>query len=257
MSGGGDSGDERARLVDACAPPDPGGRRRNALTDRSLPVSTMLKKLSRTRTSEKLSGGAGSRTRVRRCCSVASTCVVGVLLSPEIAPANRLAFRSAHPVSHLPRNEHSRSASPLMTFGPGPQAVFRANGSLSGFRRRERTRYRSRLLVSHGIYEVARTLGTQPVAQFTSVETMSPPCWGMFRQSMPLDGQGQAVRRRTRARGAQGWAMGAVGGAAAGGAAGVVGGAMGAVGGEVGVGLVPSGTRCLAIWLPVIQRASR
>src|SRR6185503_20108457 len=51
-------------------------------------------------------------------------------------------------------------------------------GSLSGFRRRERTRYRSRFWFPHGIYEVAETLGTLPSAQFTSVETTSPPYWG-------------------------------------------------------------------------------
>src|SRR5690349_3423994 len=77
------------------------------------------------------------------------------------------------------------------TLVPGPRAASGTNGSLSVFRQREQTRYRSRLLVSHGIYEVAETLGTQPTAQFTSVETVSPPL--TTTQSRPDDASGQGA----------------------------------------------------------------
>jgi len=61
------------------------------------------------------------------------------------------------------------------TIAPEAQAVRGAIGSLSVFKQRERTRYRSRLLVFRRIYEEAEILGTRPSGQYIPVETVSPP----------------------------------------------------------------------------------
>jgi len=59
-------------------------------------------------------GGAGSRTRVRKCWAVVSTCVVGALVSPEGLAHRRASYRLADPVSRSPRGQRSRLASPLI-----------------------------------------------------------------------------------------------------------------------------------------------
>ena len=100
-------------------------------------------------------GGAGSRTRVRICFAGASTCVAGVLLHPEPSPsAGRTRSYSTFGFA-LPAVDIGGAIPSGFILRPGAQELSGGSSFRPVFRRRERTRYRSRLCFFRWIYEVA------------------------------------------------------------------------------------------------------